>query len=58
MVNLIFFVGGATYAEISALRFLAAVDDGGPKHEYVIGTTSIINGNSMMKNLSEKCKLE
>lgn len=47
---LIYFVGGITYAEIAAIRFfnqkLAIQSMQGPKlkYEFVIATTSIING--------------
>ncbi|XP_045606207.1 vacuolar protein sorting-associated protein 33A [Procambarus clarkii] len=50
---LVFFIGGCTYSEIAALRFLTSrVDQGGP--EYVIATTKIINGNSFLQSLSEE----
>ena len=50
---LVFFIGGCTYSEIAALRFLnSKVDQGGP--EYVIATTKIINGSSLIKSLSEE----
>ncbi|XP_076806597.1 vacuolar protein sorting-associated protein 33A-like [Clavelina lepadiformis] len=50
IVTLVFFVGGVTYAEISALRYLSSLKDG---HEYVVATTSIINGNKLLKPLIE-----
>ncbi|XP_066982129.1 vacuolar protein sorting-associated protein 33A isoform X1 [Macrobrachium rosenbergii] len=50
---LVFFIGGCTYSEIAALRFLSSrVDQGGP--EYVIATTKIINGTSFLKSLSDE----
>ncbi|KAK8743146.1 hypothetical protein OTU49_001558 [Cherax quadricarinatus] len=50
---LVFFIGGCTYSEIAALRFLTTrVDQGGP--EYVIATTKIINGNSFLLSLSDE----
>ncbi|XP_048370449.1 vacuolar protein sorting-associated protein 33A [Sphaerodactylus townsendi] len=51
-VTLVFFLGGVTYAEIAALRFLSQMEDGGT--EYVIATTKLINGTSWMKSLMEK----
>ncbi|XP_015273145.1 PREDICTED: vacuolar protein sorting-associated protein 33A [Gekko japonicus] len=51
-VTLVFFLGGVTYAEIAALRFLSQMEDGGT--EYVIATTKLINGTSWMKCLMEK----
>ncbi|XP_057277258.1 vacuolar protein sorting-associated protein 33A isoform X2 [Pezoporus wallicus] len=51
-VTLVFFLGGVTYAEIAALRFLSQMEDGGT--EYVIATTKLINGTTWMKSLMEK----
>ncbi|CAG8459081.1 4227_t:CDS:10, partial [Scutellospora calospora] len=51
-VTLVFFLGGCTYTEISAIRFLAQQDDG--QREYVIATTQIINGNSLLNPLMQK----
>ncbi|XP_039288228.1 vacuolar protein sorting-associated protein 33A [Nilaparvata lugens] len=47
---LVFFLGGCTFAEISALRFLSQKDD---SCEFVIATTKLINGNSFLKTLFE-----
>ncbi|XP_013102116.1 vacuolar protein sorting-associated protein 33A [Stomoxys calcitrans] len=48
-VVLVFFVGGCTFAEIAALRFLAQDED---KHvEFVIATTKIITKNTFLENL-------
>ncbi|KAM8797668.1 vacuolar protein sorting-associated protein 33A [Eudromia elegans] len=51
-VTLVFFLGGVTYAEIAALRFLSQMEDGGT--EYVIATTKLINGTTWVKSLMEK----
>ena len=48
---LVFFIGGVTYAEISALRWLSA-RDGHPK-EYLIATTKIINGTTLLESMQE-----
>lgn len=48
-VILVFFVGGCTFAEISALRFLAQQDENNV--EFVIATTKLINKNSFLKNI-------
>ncbi|XP_044010499.1 vacuolar protein sorting-associated protein 33A isoform X2 [Aphidius gifuensis] len=48
---LVFFIGGCTYAEISALRFLSQQED--LNVEFVIGTTKLINGNTFLKSLME-----
>lgn len=49
--TLVFFLGGATYAEIAALRFLSQMEDGGM--EYVIATTKLINGASWIESLMD-----
>jgi hypothetical protein len=46
--TLVVFIGGITYGEIAALRFLADQD-----HDFIIGTTNFINGTSLMKSLLE-----
>jgi len=45
---LIYFIGGITFAEISALRFLQNLY---PKFKLIIATTCIINGESALKQL-------
>ena len=45
--TVVFFLGGITYAEISALRFLASRDEAG--REILIATTGLIGGNRMME---------
>ncbi|KAI9851751.1 MAG: hypothetical protein M1838_002828 [Thelocarpon superellum] len=42
----VFFLGGITYTEIAALRFIAKKEGG--RRQIIICTTSVINGNSMM----------
>ncbi|CAG2204838.1 VPS33A [Mytilus edulis] len=49
-ITLVFFLGGVTYAEIAALRFLAQQDDGGT--DYVIATTSILSGETLLNQVS------
>lgn len=48
-VILVFFVGGCTFAEISALRFLSQQDDNNV--EFIIATTKIINKNSFLSSI-------
>ncbi|XP_025089148.1 vacuolar protein sorting-associated protein 33A-like isoform X2 [Pomacea canaliculata] len=50
-LTLVFFLGGVTYAEIAALRFLAQMDDGGT--DYVIASTSIITGDRLIDGLTQ-----
>lgn len=47
-VTLVVFVGGCTFAEISALRFLSQQEDANT--EYLVATTSVVNGNSFLRN--------
>ncbi|XP_021295713.1 vacuolar protein-sorting-associated protein 33 homolog [Herrania umbratica] len=42
---LVVFVGGVTFAEISALRFLSAQE--GMAYDLIIGTTKIVNGHAL-----------
>lgn len=48
-VILVFFVGGCTFAEISALRFLSQQEENNV--EFVIATTKIINKNSFLSSI-------
>jgi len=51
-VTLVFFLGGCTYTEVAAIRFLAQQDEG--QREYIIATTQLINGNSLLKSIIQK----
>ncbi|KAI5786395.1 Sec1-like protein [Peziza echinospora] len=46
-MTLVFFLGGCTFTEIAALRFIGKQQEGNRK--ILIGTTSIINGNKMIQ---------
>ncbi|GIJ89026.1 hypothetical protein Asppvi_007954 [Aspergillus pseudoviridinutans] len=48
----VFLLGGATFTEIAALRFIAAQE--APRRRIVICTTSLINGDRMMEAAIEK----
>lgn len=48
----VFFLGGITFTEIAALRFIASQE--APRRKIVICTTSIINGDRMMEAAIEK----
>lgn len=50
-VILVFFLGGCTFAEVSALRFLAQEDG---NVEFVIATTKLVNKNSFLDEFIEK----
>jgi len=51
-VTLVYFLGGCTYSEISALRFLAQQENAST--DYVIATTNIINGTSLVESAIEQ----
>ena len=51
-VVLVYFIGGVTYSEIAALRFLGK--QRGLK--ILIATTAIINGRRMLQSFCEKVK--
>ena len=42
---IIYFIGGITYAEIAAIRFLQILNQG---FKFIIATTCIINGESAL----------
>ena len=46
---LVVFIGGVTFAEISALRFMSS--QGGLNCNFIVMTTKLINGNSLLKSL-------
>ncbi|XP_015433724.1 PREDICTED: vacuolar protein sorting-associated protein 33A [Dufourea novaeangliae] len=48
---MVFFIGGCTFAEISALRFLSQHEDSNV--DFVICTTKLINGNTFLTSLME-----
>lgn len=50
-VILVFFLGGCTFAEISALRFLSQQEDNNV--EFVIATTKLINKNTFLDSFIE-----
>ena len=45
---IIYFIGGITYAEIAAIRFLQILN---PGFKFIIATTCIINGESALSQL-------
>lgn len=50
-VILVFFLGGCTFAEVSALRFLSQQED--TNAEFVVATTKLINKNSFLDSFIE-----
>ena len=46
---LVVFIGGVTFAEISALRFMSS--QGGLNCNFIVMTTKMINGNSLVRSL-------
>ncbi|CAF2047566.1 unnamed protein product [Brassica rapa subsp. narinosa] len=51
-VVLVVFIGGVTFAEISALRFLASKE--GVAYDLIIATTKIINGATLIETFMDK----
>ncbi|XP_037091633.1 vacuolar protein sorting-associated protein 33A-like [Pollicipes pollicipes] len=51
-LTLVFFLGGVTFAEVAALRFLSGQEDA--PTEYVVATTKMINGKALIACLSEQ----
>ncbi|KEH43488.1 vacuolar protein-sorting-associated protein 33 homolog isoform X1 [Medicago truncatula] len=49
---LVVFVGGVTFAEISALRFLSAQEN--MAYDLIIATTKIVNGQTLVETFMEK----
>ncbi len=47
--TLVLFVGGCTFAEISALRFLSERENASTN--YLVATTSVVNGNSFLQSV-------
>lgn len=45
------FIGGVTFAEIGALRFLSTRPE--VRSDFIIATTKLINGNSMLETFLE-----
>eukprot|EP01006_Ploeotia_vitrea_P009473 TRINITY_DN22181_c0_g1_i1.p1 TRINITY_DN22181_c0_g1~~TRINITY_DN22181_c0_g1_i1.p1 ORF type:complete len:675 (+),score=390.92 TRINITY_DN22181_c0_g1_i1:48-2027(+) len=50
-LTLVYFLGGVTFAEISALRFLSERESS--DRRYIVATTKIINGASLLDDLIE-----
>ncbi|GMY09270.1 vacuolar protein-sorting-associated protein 33 homolog [Fagus crenata] len=49
---LVVFIGGVTFAEISALRFLSAQE--GMAYDLIVGTTKIVSGHSLAETFVER----
>ena len=53
-VILVFFLGGCTFSEISALRFLSQQDD--INADFIVATTKIINGKTFLQSMNDLIK--
>ncbi|KAG0239155.1 vacuolar protein sorting-associated protein 33A [Mortierella sp. GBAus27b] len=51
-ISLVFFLGGCTFTEVSATRFLASQEGG--QRDFVICTTQILNGSTLVDSLVQK----
>jgi len=47
--TVIFFIGGVTFAEIAAIRFLSKMHGKGSHWDFVIATTCIISGDTLLE---------
>lgn len=47
---LVVFIGGVTFAEIAALRFLSSQE--GTGYDFIVGTTKMVNGNTLIETLT------
>ncbi|KAG2183749.1 hypothetical protein INT43_006760 [Umbelopsis isabellina] len=47
--TIVFFLGGCTYTEVSAIRFLGQQDEG--IRDYLVATTQMINGNTLLESM-------
>ncbi|XP_077212009.1 sec1/munc18-like (SM) proteins superfamily [Tasmannia lanceolata] len=48
---LVVFIGGVTFAEISALRFLSAQE--GMAYDLIVGTTKMVNGHTLLESFMD-----
>lgn len=51
-IVLVVFIGGVTFAEISALRFLSAQE--GMAYDLIVGTTKVLSGRTLAETFVEK----
>ncbi|XP_039794552.1 vacuolar protein-sorting-associated protein 33 homolog isoform X2 [Panicum virgatum] len=51
---LVVFIGGVTFAEIAALRFLSAQE--GMGHDFLVATTKVVNGNTILRAIIANSK--
>jgi vacuolar protein sorting-associated protein 33A len=47
--TIVFFLGGCTFTEVSAIRFLAQQDEG--VRDYLVATTQMINGSTLLESV-------
>lgn len=50
-VTLVYFLGGVTFAEISALRILSGLESHG--RIYVVASTHVCNGSTLLESVDE-----
>jgi hypothetical protein len=54
--TIVFFLGGCTYTEVSAIRFLAQQDEG--VRDYLVATTQMINGNTLLESVVQTTQFD
>lgn len=51
-VTLVFFIGGVTFGEVAALRFIDRMEEG--QREYIVASTKLMNGDSLLESVVER----
>ncbi|KAJ3185945.1 hypothetical protein HDU85_000859 [Gaertneriomyces sp. JEL0708] len=52
--TLVVFLGGCTFTEVAALRFLTRREEGG--REFIVVTTNMINGSTLLDSVAERVR--
>ena len=55
LITLVFFIGGVTFTEIAALKWLSAEDES--FGDIVIATTKLISGNTLLSSVMEEIEI-
>jgi len=50
MTTMVFFLGGCTFTEIAALRWMGTQMQG---RSFLVGTTGMVNGSSLLQSLGD-----
>jgi len=55
-VTLVFFIGGLTFTELAALRWVSQQE--GQYRDIVVATTKLINGNTLLASVMENLNIQ